>query len=209
MLVNLVNIFLKIRKATGEKKISRVVIGKIRDSRDFAKKSSKKKDSRKVTKRRHHQKRFQYFQIRQKAYETHNSNTPASKTDNDIIILLWQLQRQCNSSHNKLSSLSNTAVWPFPSAFVKGDVVDANKKAKIGPFSYYERLNFLEWAPLVGACHFLVLSMTMDKRASLKDGHLVTVPTVWLSVLKRVSWLYFVSLFSFLPLFKCKGLKAE
>ena len=49
----------------------------------------------------------------------------------------------------------------------------------------------------------------MDKRASLKDGHLVTVPTVWLSVLKRVSWLYFVSLFSFLPLFKCEGLKVE
>lgn len=166
-----------------------------------------------MTKRRHHQKRFQYFKIRQKAYETHNSNTPASKTDNDIIILLWQLQRQCNSSHNKLSSLSHTAVWPFPSAFVNGDVVNANKKAKIGPFSYYEQLkkkdNFLEWAPLVGACHFLVFSMTMDKRASLKDGHLVTVPTVWLSVLKRISWLYFVSLFSFLPLFKCEGLKAE
>lgn len=69
--------------------------------------------------------------------------------------------------------------------------------------------NFVEWAPLVGACHFIVFSMTMDKRASLKDGHLVTVPTVWLSVLKRVSWLYFVSLFSFLPLFKCEGLKVE
>ena len=69
--------------------------------------------------------------------------------------------------------------------------------------------NFLEWAPLVGACNFLVFSMTMDKRASLKDGHLVTVPTVWLSVLKRGSWLYFVSLFSFLPMFKCEGVKAE
>ena len=48
--------------------------------------------------------------------------------------------------------------------------------------SHYEqdkkKDNFLEWAPLVGACNFLVFSMTMDKRASLKDGHLVTVPTV-------------------------------
>ena len=65
---------------------------------------------------------------------------------------------------------------------MNGDVVNANKKAKIGPFSYYEQLKrkdkFLEWAPPVGACHFLVFSMTMDKRASLKDGHLVTVPTV-------------------------------
>lgn len=69
-----------------------------------------------------------------------------------------------------------------PSAFVNGHVVNANKKAKIGPFSYYEqdikKDNFLEWAPLVGVCHFLVFSMTMDKRASLKDGHLVTVPAV-------------------------------
>lgn len=88
MLVNLVNIFLKIRKATGEKKISRVVIGKIRDSRDFAKKSLKSKIQEKSQKEDIIKKRFQYFKIRQKAYETHNSNTPASKTDNDIIILL-------------------------------------------------------------------------------------------------------------------------
>ena len=69
--------------------------------------------------------------------------------------------------------------------------------------------NFLEWTPWVGACHFLVFSKTMDKKASLKDGLLVTVQTVRLSILKRVSRLYFVSLFSYLPLFKCVGLKAE
>ena len=64
---------------------------------------------------------------------------------------------------------------------MNGGVVNANKKAKIGPFSYYEQLKKRQLPGMgttVGACHFLVFSMTMDKRASLKDGHLVTVPTV-------------------------------
>ena len=37
-------------------------------------------------------------------------NTAASKIDNSVILLLWQLRCHCNPDHNKFSSLSNTTV---------------------------------------------------------------------------------------------------
>ena len=36
--------------------------------------------------------------------------TAASKIDNSVISLLWQLRYRCNLDHNKFSSLSNTTV---------------------------------------------------------------------------------------------------
>ena len=36
--------------------------------------------------------------------------TAASKLDNSVISLLWQLRCRCNPDHNKFSSLSNTTV---------------------------------------------------------------------------------------------------
>ena len=36
--------------------------------------------------------------------------TAASKIDNSVISLLWQLRCRCNPDHNKFSSLSNTTV---------------------------------------------------------------------------------------------------
>ena len=37
-------------------------------------------------------------------------NTAASRIDNVVITLLWQLRCHCNPDHDKFSSLSNTAV---------------------------------------------------------------------------------------------------
>ena len=106
-------------------------------------------------------------------------NTAASKIDNGVISLLWQLPSHCNPDRNKFSSLSNASVVAIFPNLCQWDVVYAQAWEVLTLKDYRATLSWGWWIGLVSP-HLSAVRRQKSGRRSSTLGIMSSSPSAYL-----------------------------